>query len=115
MIERQRSAAEHGSQGSLSNSTEVMMEQHTYVIISNRNRTIARLAWTSPSTGLIYCGICMRATVSLEIGSKCDVCSSTVSRTFSLSEGKNTLKSAWSEAFSPIHSSDEEDRLNREQ
>ena len=46
-----------------------------------------RKAWYSPSTGDLYCGICLRGRVHSAIGSECTVCNSQVVREFSVLPG----------------------------
>src|SRR5258708_12102024 len=46
-----------------------------------------RKAWYSPSTGDLFCGICLRGRVHAAIGSECTVCNSQVVREFSVLPG----------------------------
>ena len=57
---------------------------HTYALSTNLNRTRSRLGWISASTGVTYCGICLRAPITPQIGSTCVMCGAQVTRIFDL-------------------------------
>jgi hypothetical protein len=57
---------------------ELMSESHLYTIVLSRNQSTLRFGWISASTGLTYCGICLRAPIRSEIGAECPVCDARV-------------------------------------
>jgi hypothetical protein len=60
------------------------VETYAYAILTNRNQTRSRLGWVSFSTGVTYCGICLRAPVEPEVGTTCVICGASVTRIFEL-------------------------------
>jgi hypothetical protein len=61
-----------------------MNKEHLDTIVISRNLTTVRFGWVSASTGLIYCGICLRAPITPELGSACPVCDARVSQLLDL-------------------------------
>ena len=78
-----------------------MSESHVYSIFTSSDRSSVRLGWVSLSTGLTYCGICLRAPVAAEVGAECNACGAQVSRLFDLNAGTDSITQAWREASQP--------------
>jgi hypothetical protein len=72
----------------------LVRDDQAHVILINHGNTRARLGWISPSTGLTYCGICLRAAVTPEIGESCAACGARVALAFSLSGDPNSIRNA---------------------
>jgi hypothetical protein len=69
-----------------------------YAILISANQATMRLGWVSSSTGLTYCGICLRASLAPEVGSECSGCGARVTKVFELSAGSNSMLGAWKDA-----------------
>ena len=78
---------------------ELMSESHLYTIVLSRNQSTLRFGWISASTGLTYCGICLRAPIRSEIGAECPVCDARVSHILDLRAAGSSMKQAWREAL----------------
>jgi hypothetical protein len=63
-----------------------MIDQRHFVM-RKVSTGLQRKAWYSPSTGELYCGICLRGRVHAAIGSECTVCNSQAVREFSVLPG----------------------------
>jgi hypothetical protein len=61
-----------------------MGRTRAYAMLMSANRARARLGWVSASTGVTYCGICLRAPVTPEVGTTCVVCGARVTQIFEL-------------------------------
>ncbi len=46
----------------------------SYFVMRDPANGIQRSCWTSPSTGALYCGVCLRHTVSATVGAACPSC-----------------------------------------
>jgi hypothetical protein len=66
-----------------------------HVILINHGNTRARLGWISASTGLTYCGLCLRAAITPEMGNSCPACGATVAHVFELGAEPWSLRNAW--------------------
>ena len=77
---------------------EIIHEINHYAILISSDQATMRLGWVSPSTGLTYCGICLRSPVTPKIGADCHACGARVARTFELYADAYTTKRAWKEA-----------------
>ncbi|MBB6145050.1 hypothetical protein HNQ77_003006 [Silvibacterium bohemicum] len=75
-----------------------MRETLVYTILTSADQARARLGWVSTSTGLTYCGICLRAEVTPEVGADCRVCGARVAQVFELSSGPASIRRAWKSA-----------------
>jgi|HubBroStandDraft_2_1064218.scaffolds.fasta_scaffold388981_1 hypothetical protein len=75
-----------------------MNKSSFFTILVSPNYATVRLGWVSPSTGLTYCGICLRAAVLPEVGAECSGCGALVARLFDLREGPDSIRQAWKEA-----------------
>ena len=75
-----------------------MSESHLYTIVISRNQSTVRFGWVSASTGLTYCGICLRAPIAPKTGAACSVCDARVLM-FDLRAGGNSMKQAWRDAL----------------
>jgi hypothetical protein len=64
-------------------------ETNAYALSTNAMQTRSRLGWVSASTGVTYCGICLRAPISPEVGTTCIVCGARVTRTLELTRNKS--------------------------
>jgi hypothetical protein len=71
-----------------------MTEAQLYTILISRNHSTVRFGWTSASTGLTYCGICLRAQIKPEIGAACPVCDAHVSQILDVRDSAATRKQA---------------------
>jgi len=76
-----------------------MSESHLYTILTSRNQSTVRFGWISISTGLTYCGICLRAPIAPEVGAVCPVCDATVSQVVDLGDRGASMKAAWRAAL----------------
>lgn len=76
-----------------------MRKSHLYTILASPDRAAVRLGWVSISTGLTYCGICLRAEVAPEVGAECAACGARVSRVLDLGAGEDSIRQAWREAL----------------
>jgi hypothetical protein len=71
-----------------------LTRDHACVIFINNGNTRARIGWISHSTGLTYCGICLRAAVTPEIGKSCAVCGARVALVFTIGGDPNSIRNA---------------------
>ena len=53
-----------------------------YFLMRKSSSGVQRSAWISPSTGDLYCGICLRGRIEAKLGSACALCASEVIREF---------------------------------
>jgi hypothetical protein len=67
---------------------------HEYALSTNIGRTRSRLGWISASTGVTYCGICLRAPITPQMGSICVMCGAQVTRVFDL-VGRRPADGGW--------------------
>lgn len=65
-------------------------------IFTSANHARTRLGWVSVSTGLTYCGICLRAQVPPEVGANCSACGARVTEIFDLAAAPASARAAWS-------------------
>jgi len=74
--------------------SEVVSHEPSYVILLNRGHTRARLGWVSASTGLTYCGLCLRATVTPQLGQACPTCGAKVAHVFQAGTDSDSMRNA---------------------
>jgi hypothetical protein len=74
--------------------SEFVLIETLYVILIDRGHTRVRLGWVSVSTGLTYCGICLRAVVTPETGKCCQACGATVAHVFKIGPDAGALRNA---------------------
>ncbi len=77
--------------------TETLTDTHEHVILISHDSSRARLGWISASTGLTYCGICLRSSVTPESGSVCPSCRARVAYVFDFSASPEAMRHAWRE------------------
>ncbi len=75
-------------------------EVRLHTIFTSADKSRARLGWVSASTGLTYCGICLRAEVNAVPGTACHVCGARVAQVFEPSTDPASARRAWRAAFS---------------
>ncbi len=63
------------------------MNAQTYFVMQKSSTGTRRIAWTSPTSGDLYCGVCLRGTVSPKLASSCATCGSKVVGRFSTVAG----------------------------
>jgi hypothetical protein len=63
------------------------MSARPYYLTRKPSTQNTRACWTSPSSGELYCGICLRATIAARLGAECPACGSTIERILEVSEG----------------------------
>jgi hypothetical protein len=63
------------------------MSDRRYFLTRRPFSKTTRACWTSPSSGELYCGICLRATVAPRLGAECPSCGSTVERILEVKQG----------------------------
>jgi len=80
--------------------SELISNEPFYVILMNQGHTRARLGWVSASTGLTYCGLCLRAAVTPQLGQSCPACGAKVARVFEADADSDSMRNA-SRALSP--------------
>lgn len=61
-----------------------MTEAHIYSIMKASHSSTVRLGWVSSSTGITYCGICLRAAVRPQVGAECTACGAYVTQLMDL-------------------------------
>lgn len=67
-------------------------------IFAGANHARMRLGWVSASTGLTYCGICLRAPVAPEVGADCSACGARIAKIFDFAAPPASIRAAWSSA-----------------
>jgi hypothetical protein len=67
--------------------------EQKYFLMRKNSTGLERGAWASPSTGDLYCGVCLRGPIEATIGAACALCSSQVIRQFTAVRG-GTARSA---------------------
>jgi hypothetical protein len=72
----------------------LLRDDYTHVILINQGSTRARLGWISQSTGLTYCGICLRSSVTPAIGESCAACGARVALVFTIGGDPNSIRNA---------------------
>ncbi|MGA2728440.1 MAG: hypothetical protein ABSE96_11535 [Terracidiphilus sp.] len=77
-----------------------MTEMHFYSIMRAVNPSAIRLGWVSPSTGITYCGICLRGVVIPQIGAECKICGAHVAQLLDIRARGDDLRRTWKEAIS---------------
>ena len=75
-----------------------MAEQQIYLILKASHRVAMRFGWVSSTTGITYCGICLRAPVAAEIGAECCVCGARVAQLVDVRAKRDAWRRAWKEA-----------------
>jgi hypothetical protein len=83
-----------------------MTELRFYSIMKAVNRSTVRLGWVSPSTGITYCGICLRGVVIPQIGAECNICRAQVAKLLDIRSKGDHLQRTWKEAISSPGNSD---------
>ena len=83
-----------------------MTELHFYSIMKAENPSTVRLGWVSPHTGITYCGICLRAAVTPQVGAECNVCGAQVTRLLDIRAKGDHWQRTWKEAISSAGNSD---------
>jgi hypothetical protein len=63
-------------------------------ILTSSDSSRARLGWVSDSTGLTYCGLCLRAPIAPKVGSTCLACGARVAHVVDLFAGPHTMRQA---------------------
>ncbi len=76
---------------------QILTDIHTHVILISHDTSRARLGWISASTGLTYCGICLRSSVTPETGKSCPACRARVAYVFDYYSSPEALRHAWKE------------------
>ena len=56
-----------------------MTDTYPYTVLFGKKPLSVRLGWVSPSTGIIYCGICLGAAIASRVGAECPACGARVS------------------------------------
>lgn len=74
--------------------SELVSNGPSYVILMNRGHTRARLGWVSASTGLTYCGLCLRAAVTPQLGHSCPTCGAKVAHVFEPGTDSDSMRNA---------------------
>lgn len=54
------------------------MSEAVYFVTRKPSTGVQRSAWVSPTTGDLFCGVCLRGRVEAHVGSRCTVCDSQV-------------------------------------
>ena len=76
-----------------------MTDPHLYPILTSTNPASVRLGWVSFSTGITYCGICLRAEIVPEVGATCSACGAQVAQVLDITARGEAWSSAWKQAF----------------
>ena len=63
------------------------MSHRSYYLSRSPHRATIRAGWISPSTGDLYCGICLRSVLAPHVGAECPSCGSVVERVFEVAQG----------------------------
>jgi hypothetical protein len=63
------------------------MSARPYYLTRKPSSQNTRACWISPSSGELYCGICLSATIAARLGAECPACGSTIERILEVSEG----------------------------
>ncbi|HEV2646766.1 MAG TPA: hypothetical protein VGU46_10415 [Acidobacteriaceae bacterium] len=50
------------------------MTETNYFVMRKDSTGTQRNAWTSPTTGEVFCGVCLRGQVEARVGARCGVC-----------------------------------------
>lgn len=77
-----------------------MSETTLYSIVAAQDGITARLGWISSSTGITYCGICLRSALLPRVGELCDTCGACIIGVFDPAEGAQAIHYAWSQLSS---------------
>jgi hypothetical protein len=72
-------------------------------MLISANFSRARFTWTSPSTNIVYCGLCLRQPVKPVVGAKCFTCGALVAETLNLPASSEEIRCAWKRALSRVH------------
>jgi hypothetical protein len=66
---------------------ELFVNHQIYHVMRKPSTGMQRSGWISPTTGNMYCGICLRGRVEMSLGSRCAICDSRVVRDFTATQG----------------------------
>lgn len=69
---------------------ELFVNHQIYHVMRKPSTGMQRSGWISPTTGNMYCGICLRGRVEMSLGSRCAICDSRVVREFTATQGGAT-------------------------
>jgi len=72
-----------------------MSQATLYSIVAAQDGNTARLGWISSTTGITYCGICLRSALQPRVGELCDACGACVVGVFDPTEGLQAIHGAW--------------------
>jgi hypothetical protein len=78
-----------------------MAELYLYSVLFGKKPLSIRLGWISPSTGILYCGICMGAAIASKVGAECPACGARVSQ---LLDARDNIvwKDVWRNAVATV-------------
>jgi hypothetical protein len=79
-----------------------MTDLHFYSIMKAANPKAVRFGWVSPTTGITYCGICLRAAVTPQVGATCTVCGAQVAQLLDIRMRGDDWRRTWKEAVAHI-------------
>ena len=66
---------------------ELFVNNQIYHVMRKASTGMQRNAWVSPTTGNMFCGICLRGRVEMSLDSRCAICDSRVVREFTATQG----------------------------
>jgi hypothetical protein len=78
-----------------------MSETTPYSIVAAQDGHGTRLGWVSSTTGITYCGICLRSPLKPCVGELCESCGACVVGVFDPAAGTQAIRHAWSRVSSP--------------
>lgn len=73
-----------------------MSETTLYSIVAAQDGHGTRLGWVSSTTGITYCGICLRSPLKPCVGELCESCGACVVGVFDPAAGTQAIRHAWS-------------------
>ncbi|KAA6456698.1 hypothetical protein DYQ86_24885 [Acidobacteria bacterium AB60] len=76
-----------------------MGELYLYAIMKAENPNAIRFGWVSPITGITYCGICLGAAVTPQVGAQCGVCGAHVAQLLDIRIKGDDWRRTWKDAF----------------
>ncbi|WP_420236877.1 hypothetical protein ACOBR2_14735 [Telmatobacter bradus] len=78
-----------------------MSETTLYSIVAAPDGHGTRLGWVSSTTGITYCGICLRSSLKPCVGELCESCGACVVGVFDPAAGTQAIRRAWSRVSAP--------------
>jgi hypothetical protein len=83
-----------------------MAELYFYSVMTSVPSGTIRFGWVSATTGITYCGICLRSPVAPRVGEECKACGARVAQLLDIRAKGDAWRQTWRAAASMLRNSD---------